>query len=101
MPLEKLSEITEDKRQHWIKHAYLLDGMLYIDTDDTTFMNHSCSPNVIDDGNIMRAARDIVANEEITWNYIPFINPYQNFECDCGSPNCVKTVTARAIPNRT
>lgn len=92
IPLEKLSELSESKKQYWIDHSYLMNGILYIDTDDTIFMNHSCSPNVIDDGSVMRAARDISANEEVTWNYIPFINPHQRFECNCGSVNCVKIV---------
>jgi hypothetical protein len=101
IPLAKLSSLSEEKRQHWIKHAYLLDDLLYIDTDDTTFMNHSCEPNVIDDGNIMRAVRDIQKDEEITWNYIPFINPYQTFVCNCGSRNCVVVVTKNAIVKTT
>ena len=35
------------------------------------------------------AKRDILENEEITLNYSPFMNPYQKFECNCGSENCV------------
>ncbi|MEM3063928.1 MAG: SET domain-containing protein [Candidatus Nitrosotenuis sp.] len=81
-----------NQKQDWIKHSYQIGEFLYKDTDDTRFMNHSCRPNVIDFYNMLVAARDIQADEELTWDYLPYMNPYLVFECRCGNQNCVGIV---------
>jgi SET domain-containing protein len=87
--VKELPTLSDDERHDWVKHSYQMGDYLYKDTDDTRFMNHSCSPNVIDFHNSLIAARDIEKDEEITWDYLPYMNPYLVFECSCGNQNCV------------
>ncbi|MGI0004540.1 MAG: SET domain-containing protein [Candidatus Nitrosotenuis sp.] len=87
-----LPVLSENEKRDWIKHSYQVDETLYKDTDDTRFMNHSCSPNVVDFHDIVVAARHIQKNEEITWDYLPYMNPYLSFDCRCGNQNCVGTI---------
>ncbi|MEW6043888.1 MAG: SET domain-containing protein [Thermoproteota archaeon] len=84
--------LTDEQKQDWVKHSYQIGEFLYKDTDDTRFMNHSCKPNVVDFYNRLVAARDIQRGEELTWDYLPYMNPYLVFECKCGNQNCVGTV---------
>lgn len=98
---EKLS--TKDK-QIWIDHCYQIDDYFQMDIDDTRFMNHSCEPNTmdfpVDSPTMIVAMRNIEKNEEVTWNYLPFMNPYQEFSCNCGSKNCVGVVKKNATIKR-
>jgi SET domain-containing protein len=87
--VDEVPTLAEDRQYDWIKHSYQIGDFLYKDTDDTRFMNHSCKPNVIDSYNVLVAARDIEKDEEVTWDYLPFMNPYLVFECSCGNQNCV------------
>lgn len=104
MHVTNLEKLSEEKRAHWIKNAYQMDTYLYLDTDDTTYMNHSCNPNVVDsvDESLLIAKRDIEKDEEVTWNYLPFMNQYLTFQCFCNNKNCVgvvkKGVVAKIIP---
>lgn len=95
---EKLNEI---EKQDWIDHCYQIGDYFHMDIDDTRLMNHSCEPNTVDfprkDPNAIIAARDIEKDEEVTWNYLPFMNPFQVFNCNCGSKNCVKVVRKNAM----
>ncbi len=84
--------LPESEKRDWIKHSYQIENALYKDTDDTRFMNHSCSPNVVDFRDILVAAHQIQKDEEITWNYLPYMNPYLVFHCECGNQNCVGIV---------
>jgi len=56
------------------------------------FVNHSCNPNaraaVMDD----IAMRVIEAGEEITVDYIAEQVPGLRLECNCGAPNCRRTL---------
>jgi hypothetical protein len=90
--IDELHSLPESKKYDWIKHSYQIGDTLYKDTDDTRFMNHSCSPNVIDFLDILVAARRIHKDEEITWDYLPYMNPYLVFDCRCGNQNCVGVV---------
>ena len=85
--------LDTSEQESWIKHSYQIGDTLYMDADDTRLMNHSCDPNVVDSGETCIAKRDINPGEEITWDYTPYMNPIQTFECKCGSENCVGIVT--------
>lgn len=94
MHVDNIDKLSEEKRKHWIKNAYQMGVYLYLDTDDATYMNHSCDPNVVnsDDESLLIARRDIVKDEEITWNYLPYMNQYLVFQCSCNNKNCVGVV---------
>src|SRR3970040_418041 len=57
------------------------------------FVNHSCDPNCAlyfeNDSLVLRAIKDIVAGEELSFDYgtIMFSEPTE-FRCECGSSKC-------------
>lgn len=59
--------------------------------------NHSCEPNLGFFGQIgLAAMRDVEAGEELTFDYaMSDGEPYDEFECGCGSKNCRGKVTGR------
>ena len=60
------------------------------------YENHSCNPNIGIRGEITFVAmRDIEENEELTIDYAFIDNEDYSFECNCGSPNCRKTITGK------
>jgi len=73
-----------------------LDGN--VDWNPARFLNHSCSPNCdaeLEEGRIwIVARRDIVAGEELTFNYGFDLEDYQNYSCHCGAVNCVGFIIA-------
>ena len=96
IPITELEKLSPAERQDWIDHCYQVGDYYYMEIDDTRLMNHSCGPNTVDypnvDPTMILAARDIEQDEEITWNYLPFMNPFQVFQCNCGHENCVGVV---------
>jgi len=94
--LPNFEKLSDNEKQNWIDHCYQIDDYFQMDIDDTRFMNHSCEPNTVDFPSDVPtrivAERDIEKDEEVTWNYLPFMNPFQVFKCSCGSKNCVGTV---------
>ncbi len=94
--LPNFEKLPDNEKQNWIDHCYQIDDYFQMDIDDTRFMNHSCEPNTVDFPSDVPtrivAERDIEKDEEVTWNYLPFMNPFQVFKCSCGSKNCVGTV---------
>jgi len=94
--MTELEKLSVEEQKDWIDHCYQIGEYYHMDIDDTRLMNHSCEPNTMDhpkdNPTSIIAARNIQKDEEITWNYLPFMNPLQIFECNCGSKNCVKTV---------
>ena len=99
--MNELELLSSVERKYWIDHCYQIDDYLQMDVDDTRLMNHSCEPNTkdypIQDPTMIVASRMIEKDEEITWNYLPFMNPFQVFECNCGSKNCVGIVKKNAV----
>ena len=61
-------------------------------------LNHSCAPNAeaqySEDRIWLVAIRDILAGEEITFNYGFDLDNYRDYPCDCGAPNCVGFMVA-------
>lgn len=58
------------------------------------YINHSCDPNGGLSGQIeIVALRDIAPGEEITFDYaMSDGSDYDEFQCECGAPNCRGTV---------
>jgi len=103
--VNEFENLPKDEQQVWIDHCYQMGDKFYMDVDDARLMNHSCEPNILDnpdDGKAtLVAARDIESDEELTWNYLPYMNPYQTFPCYCGSKYCVGLVKKGAVVNNT
>lgn len=73
--------------------------------NEARFINHSCDPNcdtVIEDGRIyIESARDIVAGEELAYDYGYELKERHSpaakrrYPCRCGAENCRGTILAR------
>jgi hypothetical protein len=59
------------------------------------FVNHSCEPNAGMSGQIaLVAMRDIAPGEEVCFDYaMSDGTPYDEFDCNCGTPRCRGRVT--------
>jgi SET domain-containing protein len=83
--------------------VFTLDGTLDLDGDvpgnPAKFANHACDENcevVLENGRLwLRALRDIVAGEELTFDYGFALAGYFERPCHCGSPNCAKFIVAK------
>jgi SET domain-containing protein len=68
------------------------------DWNPARFLNHSCSPNCeaqFDEDHIwFIATRDIMAGEELTFNYGFDLENYRDYPCGCGSSDCVGFIVA-------
>lgn len=60
------------------------------------FSNHSCNPNLGVKGQIVFVAmRDIQAGEELTHDWAMTDDDNYEMTCNCGAPNCRKTITGQ------
>jgi len=60
------------------------------------FINHSCAPNLGIRGQIMYVARrDIVAGEELTYDWAMEEHGHARALCRCGAPRCRRVLTGR------
>ena len=60
------------------------------------YLNHSCDPNLGIRGEITFVAmRDIRAGEELTRDWAMTDDDDYSLECNCGAPNCRKTLTGK------
>lgn len=93
---------NEDKCSHsiidcyWpINDKYVLGARTDAECDEVKlFINHSCNPNCGLQGiNVGVAIRDIMKDEEITFDYSMLDNEEYSFECSCGSSNCRGIIT--------
>ena len=73
-----------------------LDGNVH--WNPARFLNHSCEPNCearLEEGRIwLVAIREIVAGEELTFNYSYDLADYREHPCGCGSRQCVRYIVA-------
>jgi uncharacterized protein len=62
---------------------------------DADYVNHCCDPNAgIVGQTVLVALREIQAGEEVCFDYaMSDTTPYDEFECDCGAPNCRGKIT--------
>ncbi len=69
---------------------YGIAPIRYDEVDGADFMNHSCHPNCyVERTLVIRAAEDIKAGAEITWDYrVSDLIP-QGQPCWCPEPKCV------------
>ena len=60
------------------------------------YLNHSCDPNLGVRGEITFVAmRDIPAGEELTHDWAMTDDDDYSIECNCGAPDCRKTLTGK------
>ena len=94
---DRLDEFSEYTQTHGLQ----VDDDLYLlpltEDDPADYFNHCCEPNAGLNGQIMLVAmRPIAANEEICFDYsMSDSNPYDEFDCGCGTPSCRGRITAQ------
>jgi SET domain-containing protein len=88
----RLTEFTQRRSIQVEEDLYLVP---VIPQEPADFVNHCCDPNAGMSGQIaLVAIRDIQAGEEICYDYaMSDGSPYDEFECNCGAPNCRGRVT--------
>lgn len=70
------------------EHLFLAPESL-ASIDDAEFINHSCDPNLGFRGQVaLVAMRDIMAGEELTFDYAMSEAIQHPFQCNCGSIQC-------------
>jgi SET domain-containing protein len=73
-----------------------LDGN--VDWNPARWINHSCAPNCeadVDGTSIwIVALRDLIAGEELTFNYGYGLADYRDSPCRCGTANCIGYIVA-------
>jgi uncharacterized protein len=96
VPGSRFFEFTDYARTHSIQVEEDLYLMPLTGDDPADYFNHSCDPNAGLYGQIsLVAMRVIEKGEEVCFDYaMSDSNPYDEFECSCGSPNCRGKITA-------
>jgi hypothetical protein len=92
---EELDELPVEIRRHTVQ----VEEGLYLASlspdEAPDFINHSCEPNAGLDGQVaIVALARILPGEEVTIDYAMCDgSPYDEFDCECGSPLCRGHVT--------
>ncbi len=91
---------TEDEKLHFRRYAYPISDETFIlwDEDPAEWapQNHCCDPNTFFDGLNVLAIIPISKDQELTLDYANFLDDeMEPFDCQCGSPNCRKTVSGQ------
>lgn len=89
-----LTQIPDELRRYSVQ---VEEGLYMISSQvgPADYINHSCSPNAGLRGQIVLVAmRDILPGEEVCYDYaMSDGSDYDQFECQCGSPDCRGHVT--------
>jgi hypothetical protein len=101
MNKDELKLISDYKRTHGLQVEEALFLIPLSVNDPAEMVNHSCNPNAGLFGQIALVAfRAITAGEEICFDYaMSDSDPYDEFICECGSPNCRGHVTGEDWKN--
>lgn len=97
MNRETLDRLDADRQSRSMQ----IDDDLYMvsaeQAEPGDFVNHSCDPCCGIVGAVLVVAlRDIAVDEELTFDYaMADASDYDEFSCQCGSPQCRGTVTGR------
>jgi len=96
VPGERLADFSEYAQTHGLQVEDDLFLLPLTEDDPSDYFNHSCSPNAGLLGQItLVALRPVKAGEEICFDYaMSDSNPYDEFDCGCGTPTCRGRVTA-------
>ena len=92
------SQVVEDEstltEEDWAYNADFFDGKIVIMQEPERCINHSCDPNsyvkTIHEVRKLYALKNIVAGEEITYDYTLNGDNEGTFPCHCGAARCRK-----------
>lgn len=90
VPSARLEEYSRYAQTHGLQVDDDLFLLPLTEDDPSDYFNHSCNPNAGLNGQItLVAMRAIEVGEEICFDYcMSDSNPYDEFECGCGNPQC-------------
>lgn len=98
---QELEQLSAERRRLTVQveeNLYLvsLDG-----PEPADLFNHSCEPNAGMSGQIaLVSMRKIQPGEEVCFDYaMTDGSPYDEFDCQCGSPSCRKRITGNDWQN--
>ena len=91
----ELKQVSAYERTHGLQVDKDLFLIPLTENDPAEMVNHSCDPNAGLFGQISLVAfRDISSGEEICFDYgMSDSDSYDEFDCQCGSPNCRGKIT--------
>lgn len=112
---ERITEAEGDARypevpgKEIITYLFAIDDGIVVDAgvggNEARFINHSCDPNcdaIVEDGRIwIETIRDVVAGEELAYDYAFILDERhtpaakRRYPCQCGAHNCRGTILAR------
>lgn len=97
VPGSRLDQVPEYARTHGLQVEDDLFLLPLTEDDPSDYFNHSCNPNAGLLGQISLVAMGPIASgEEICFDYaMSDSNPYDEFECGCGSSICRGRITAQ------
>jgi SET domain-containing protein len=99
---KQVEALSENRREAFDWYGFQCGVDRYsLPDDDSREANHSCDPNTWwADSDSIIARRDILANEEVTYDYSTCdIDLVFKMECHCGSSNCRGKITHRDYLN--
>jgi uncharacterized protein len=93
--VDGLAALPPQYREHTVQVEEGLFLASVIPDDAADYVNHSCAPNAGLNGQIVLVAmREIASGEDISFDYaMTDGEPYDEFECACGTPQCRNRVT--------
>jgi uncharacterized protein len=96
VPSDRLAEYSTYSQTHGLQVEDDLFLLPLVEDDPSDYFNHSCGPNAGLNGQIcLIAMRQLQVDEEVCFDYaMSDSNPYDEFECGCGSADCRGKVTA-------
>jgi hypothetical protein len=96
VPGARLGEYSEYAQTHGIQVEEDLFLLPLTGDDPSDYFNHSCNPNAGMSGQIcLVAMHPIAVDEEVCFDYaMSDSNPYDEFTCGCGAPNCRGRIVA-------
>lgn len=96
VPGEQLGSYSDYAQTHGLQVEDDLYLLPLTDDDPSDYFNHSCDPNSGLLGQItLVAMRPVAAGEEICFDYaMSDSNPYDEFDCGCGTQHCRGRITA-------
>lgn len=96
VPGSRLAEYSDYARTHGLQVEDDLFLLPLAEDDPADYFNHNCDPNAGLSGQIcLVSMRPIAVDEEVCFDYaMSDSNPYDEFDCGCGSANCRRRITA-------
>ena len=82
VPVDVVEGLSIVQKEYFEKYAWVKNGYYYSSCDLSNFINHSDTPNLKFDGDIVYALEDIFPEEELFENYKEFDDYFDEYKDD-------------------